>query len=194
MTPRPGERVAIRTERLLLRPFGPNDVEDRFAYARDPGFGRFLGGVPPPDIETAERSVARRILTPWGTEAFFAVVLDTTVIGGIGLHVTEPDEIAVLDYGIASAHWGKGLVPEAAQAVIDWGFPHYGLAKIYAVADLRNRQSWRVMEKLGMTREGVLRRAHKARGGERVDDVYYGILREEWERRDRRSRSVVEAY
>ena len=189
VTPQLGERVAIRTERLQLRPFGPDDVEDRFAYSRDPGFARFLGRVPPTEIQDAERAVARRILTPWGTEAFFAVVLDTTVIGGIGLHVKESDEIGVIDYGITSAHWGKGLVPEAAQAVIDWGFPHYGLAKIYAVADLRNRQSWRVMEKLGMTREGVLRSNHKARGGERVDDVYYGLLREEWERGNHRSSS-----
>ena len=76
------------------------------------------------------------------------------------------------------------MVPEAAQAVIDWGFPHYGVAKIYAVADLRNTQSHRVMEKVGMTREGVLRSHSKARTGERASDVYCGILREEWERRN----------
>ena len=47
-------------------------------------------------------------------------------------------------------------MPEAAGAVIDWGFGERALAKISARADLRNRRSWRVMEKLGMTREGVL--------------------------------------
>ena len=192
--PRPDKRVSIRTERLLLRPFGPDDAEDRLTYARDPGWGRFLGSVPPADIRDAEQFIAKRILASWSTEAFFAVVLDETVIGGIGLHPKEGDEIASLDYGIASAHWGKGLVPEAAQAVIDWGFPHYDLAKIFAGADLRNKQSHRVMAQLGMTREGVLRSHHKARGGERVTDIYYRILREEWERRSHRSQSVVEAY
>jgi len=71
-------------------------------------------------------------------------------------------------------------MPEAAKAVIQWGFGERGLAKIWAKADPRNRRSWRVMEKLGMTREGLLRGHLKVRG-ERVDDVYYGILREEWE-------------
>ena len=48
-------------------------------------------------------------------------------------------------------------MPEAGRAVMDWGFERYGLHKVWAQADLRNRRSWRVMEKLGMTREGVLR-------------------------------------
>ena len=55
------------------------------------------------------------------------------------------------------------------------------LHKVFARSDVRNRQSWRVMEKLGMTREGVLRGHRKARD-EYVDDIYYGVLREEWDR------------
>ena len=184
--PKPDERVTLRTERLLLRPFGPDDVQDRIAYASDPGWGRFLNSVPLPDIRHAEEFIAHRLLASWSTEAFFAIEFDTTVIGGIGLHVRDENEIGTIDYGITSAHWGKGLVPEAAKAVSDWGFPLYGLAKIYAVADLRNEQSLRGMEKVGMTREAVLRSHHKARAGERVTDVYYGILREEWEGRKAR--------
>ena len=44
---------------------------------------------------------------------------------------------------------------EAARAVVVWGFSQRGLSRITSHADLRNRRSWRVMEKLGMTREGV---------------------------------------
>jgi ribosomal-protein-alanine N-acetyltransferase len=69
---------------------------------------------------------------------------------------------------------------EAAHAVVDWGFKNLGLAKIFAMADLPNQGSWRVMEKLGMTREGVLRRESIV-NGQPVDDLYYGLLREEWE-------------
>ena len=74
---------------------------------------------------------------------------------------------------------GKGLTPEAARAVIGWGFERYDLNKVGAYAALKNRQSWRVMEKLGMTREAVLR-SHAKLWDEYVDDVYYGVLREEW--------------
>ena len=86
-----------------------------------------------------------------------------------------------MGYVLGRPQWGRGLMPEAARAVMDWGFERYGLHKIRAQADLRNRRSWRVMEKLGMTREGVLRGNGKLRD-EHVDEVYYGILRDEWER------------
>ena len=73
--------------------------------------------------------------------------------------------------------WGQGLVPEAARAVVEWGFKERALAKVFARADARNTNSQRVMEKLGMTREGLLRSHVKGRG-ERID-VYYGVLRDE---------------
>ena len=85
-----------------------------------------------------------------------------------------------LGYELAREHWGKGLMVEAAQAVIDWGFADRHLAKISGQADARNKRSIRVMEKLHMTREGVLRSNGSGRDG-RVDDDYYGLLREEWE-------------
>jgi ribosomal-protein-alanine N-acetyltransferase len=55
-----------------------------------------------------------------------------------------------------------------------------GLTRVFAFADPRNAGSLRVMEKLGMSREGLLRR-HDAIRGELVDNVYYGVLREEWD-------------
>ena len=176
------EGVELKTERLLLRPFRLEDVNDVFEYARDPEWAKYLlQRIPQPYTrEDAEEFLAGAVLTSWETNPLFAIVLDSKVIGGINLRIGETDEIASLGYSIAQPHWGKGLVPEAAQAVIDWGFKQYGLTKIYATADLRNKRSHRVMEKLGMAREGVLRSHRKGRE-ERVDEVYYGLLREEWE-------------
>ena len=177
----PDQRVELKTDRLLLRPFKLEDVDDVYAYAKDPEWDRYLGlPLPQPYARRdAEEYVAGRVLADWSTEPTFAIVLDSTVIGGIGLRIIETHQRAELGYALARVHWGKGLMPEAVQAVIDWAFREYGSAKIYATADLRNGRSTRVMEKLGMTREGVLRSHGKARG-ERVDEVYYGIIREEW--------------
>jgi len=90
--------------------------------------------------------------------------------------------MAALGYALARPVWGLGIVPEAGRAVIDWGFERYSLHRIYSRADLRNRQSWRVMEKLGMSYEGTLRHAPGRKGSDsREAGVIYAVLREEWE-------------
>ena len=175
------EQVELTTERLLLRPFEVGDVADVLAYASDPEVARFLDLPQPYTSDDAEEYVARRILDDWANEATFAIVWQRRVVGSIGLHVNVPDEVAELGYLLAREMWGRGIVPEAGRAVIDWGFERYALHKVYARSDLRNRQSWRVMEKVGMTREGVVRGYRKVRG-EHVDDAFFGVLREEWKR------------
>ena len=84
-----------------------------------------------------------------------------------------------MGYSIARPLWGQGLTTEAATAVIAHGFDKLGLARIQAAADIRNEGSWRVMEKVGMKREGVMRSNRLVRDT-RVDDVFYAILRDEW--------------
>ena len=180
------ERVELTTERLLLRPLAIGDVDDLLAYASDTEVGRYLELPQPYTRDDAEEYVARRVLDDWSSEAIFAMVWEQHVVGTIGLHVRARDEIAELGYLLARSVWGRGIVPEAARAVIDWGFERYALHKIFARSDVRNRQSWRVMEKLGMTREGVLR-GHRKLRDEHVDDACYGVLREEWERSRRDS-------
>ena len=180
------ERVELRTERLLLRPFEVGDVDDVLAYASDPELRRFIDLPQPYTRADAEEFLARRILDDWSNEAIFAIVWERHVVGSIGLHINVRHEIAEMGYALARQAWGRGIVPEAAPAVIDWGFERYALHKVFARSDVRNRQSWRVMEKVGMTHEGVLRGHHKARD-EHVDFIYYGVLREEWDRTRKRS-------
>jgi RimJ/RimL family protein N-acetyltransferase len=175
------EPVELRTERLLLRPFRLDDVDDVFEYASNRPWARFLPLMPQPYTRRdAEEFVARQVLRSWDTNPGWAIVTEGNVIGSIALRVDKSHEIGELAYTIGRDYWGKGLMPEAARAVMVWGFTERGLAKVYAWADARNKRSLRVMEKLGMTREGVLRSHRKARD-ERVDAAYYGILREEWE-------------
>ena len=178
----PAKGVELRTERLLLRPFRLDDVDDVFEYARDPEWARYLGGhIPQPYTRRdAEEFVARSVLASWDTNPDFAVELDGRVGGGVALDVKQTDAIAELGYAIAKPHWGKGLMPEAVRAAVDWGFESLGLAKVYALIDLRHTRSQRVMEKLGMTREGVLR-SHASVRGARIDVAAYGLVSEDWE-------------
>ena len=173
------EPVELRTERLLLRPFKLDDVEDVFTCASDPEWARYIPVPQPYARQHAEEFVAQRVLASWDTNPVWALVLAGRVVGGIGLRINLQHETAELGYSVAKEHWGQGLVPEAARAVVEWGFKERGLAKVFARADARNRNSQRVMEKLGMTREGLLRSHVKGRD-ERIDDVCYGALRDEW--------------
>ena len=174
------ERDELRTERLLLRPFEFGDVDDVASYASDPEVGRYLPLPQPYTRDDPVEFIAREVLAEWSTRPTFAIVFEGHAVGSVSMRVSAPDDIAEMGYLLGRPQWGRGLMPEAARAVMDWGFERYGLHKVWAQADLRNRRSWRVMEKLGMSREGVLRGNGKLRD-EHVDEVYYGILRDEWE-------------
>ena len=173
------EPFRLQTERLLLRSFELSDVDDVFEYSSDPEFHRYFNRPLPYTYSCAAQYVARQVLLDWSVRPHFAIVIDNKVIGGTGLRVNGQDQVGELGYAIARTHWGQGIATEASSAVMDWGFRTLGLHKVFARADLRNVGSWRVMEKLGMTREGVLR-SHVRLRDEYSDDVYYGILRDEW--------------
>lgn len=173
------EPVELRTVRLLLRPFELEDVDDTWAYASDPAVARFRPLPDPYTRNDAAEFVDRQMRTDWSTDPEFAIVHGLRVIGGISLHVQPEHETAELGYLLGRRWWGRGLATEAARAVVDWGFRRFGLHKVYARAHVDNRRSWRVMEKLGMTREGILRGHWKMRE-EHVDLVYYAVFRDEW--------------
>ncbi len=174
--------TTLRTDRLVLRPYRLSDVVEVYGYAQDPEWGRYLPIPKPYELRHAEEFVARSVLTEWNTRPVFAVCSGGSVIGGINVRVDARSSTAEMGYGIAREHWGKGLAREAARAVIEWAFSEFALAKISARADLSNTQSWRVMEKLGMRREGILRSElpNPSVPDSRVDMVVYAILREEW--------------
>lgn len=171
--------VELRTARLLLRPFELTDVDHVCAYASDPGVARFRPLPDPYTREDALEFVKRQIRTDWSTNAEFAIVCGPRVIGGISLHVNPEHETGELGYLLGRRWWGQGLATEAARAVVDWSFRRFRLHKVYARAHVDNKRSWRVMERLGMTREGVLRGHWKMRD-EHVDLVYYAVFRDEW--------------
>ncbi|HSM05450.1 MAG TPA: GNAT family N-acetyltransferase [Longimicrobiales bacterium] len=171
----------IRTNRLRLRPYELGDVDDVFAYARDPEWSRYLRMLPRPyELDDAERFVARQILVDRTVHPVWAIVLDDAVVGGINLRFRFEHGLAEMGYALARAHWNRGLCSEAARAVVDAAFAaHHDLNRIQARADARNGASQRVMEKIGMTREGVLRMS-RIEGGEVMDEAWFAILRPEW--------------
>ena len=168
----------LRTERLLLRPFRLDDVDDVFGYASDLEWSRYIEVPSPYARRDAEEFVARAILTSTEENLRWAIDDGGRASGFLNLTISAPGS-AEVGYGIARTLWGQGLVTEAVAAVIEYGFQTLGLDRMYAYAAINNEASWRVMEKLSMQREGALRHHRKLRG-EYLDDVLYAILRDEW--------------
>jgi [ribosomal protein S5]-alanine N-acetyltransferase len=174
----------ISTARLTLRRWQLSDAEDVLAYAQDPEWSRYLHVLPTPyERRHAEEFVARQVLLNPVLNPSWAVVLDGAVVGGINLRLRPEHRLGDLGYSIARSHWNRGCTTEAAGAVVDTAFATYpDLNRIRAFADARNTASQRVMEKLGMTKEGTLRQ-NRVERGTFVDETWFGLLRHEWQER-----------
>jgi ribosomal-protein-alanine N-acetyltransferase len=181
-------RIRLTTEKLLLRPFSLDDVDDVLAYTNDPEWARYQVNILPVPYtrKDAEALVAMfSDHSKWdaiGMLQMFAITLEGKVIGEIVLNQRNEDlknERIELTYSLSRQHWGKGLMTEAARAVMNWAFQTYSFNRMFAYCDPRNIGSRRVLEKLGMKREGQLR-SHLKWNNEFRDQLYYGILRAEW--------------
>lgn len=181
----------IETARLRLRPWELADVDDVFSYARDEEWARYLRLLPAPyQRRHAEEFVARQVLLDRAEHPSWAIVLEGSVVGGINLRLNRAHHLGEIGYSMARAHWNRGYMTEAVGAVISTAFStDADLNRIRAMADVRNEASQRVMEKVGMTKEGVLRQ-NRVERGEAMDEAWYGILRAEWEGRERHAADV----
>ena len=149
----------IETARLRLRPLTLDDAEAYYtAILSDPDVMRYLPGGTTLPRDRAEFTIQRQI-DNWARDGIglWAVVRagDGRLIGHCGLmHLPDSTEIEVA-YALTQDVWGQGFAPEAARAALRFGFEERGFARIVAVAVPANVASQRVMEKIGMTNEGL---------------------------------------
>ncbi|MFV0516717.1 MAG: GNAT family N-acetyltransferase [Aminipila sp.] len=172
----------LETERLLLRPFEMSDAEDVYAYAKNPNVGPTAGWKPHESLEESVDIIENLFLA----NDMWAIVFKETghVIGTIGL---EPDKrrpdipSKELGYSLSEEFWGKGIMTEAAQAVIRYGFEDLGLEVLAICTSPTNNRSARVIEKCGFTYEGIQRRCYKIFDGSLRDSRCYSLLKDEWQ-------------
>lgn len=174
----------IETKRLILRPFTVEDANSFFQnVTSDSEVNRFLTW---PLHEAVEDT--KKLLAGWGERyenperyCWAIVLMDSEeVIGTIAAPTVKNRVEAVeVTYCIGSKWWGQGIVPEALQSVMKFLFEEVQANRIEAGFDSNNPNSGRVMEKVGMQKEGILRQAGRNNQG-LFDLVFYGILREDW--------------
>ncbi|HET7040124.1 MAG TPA: GNAT family N-acetyltransferase [Gemmatimonadales bacterium] len=180
----PEVQPRISTERLVLRPFRLDDAPAVVRLAGDPRVADTTLNIPHPYPDgAAEQWVSGRAEEyAQGTAVTYAVSDRRTgeLVGAIGLHLYPRFARAEMGYWIGVPYWNRGYGTEAARAMLRFGFETLGLHRIYAAHFARNPASGRVMEKVGMRREGVWRQHIRREGGPLEDAVVYGILRSEW--------------
>ncbi len=176
--------TSLVTDRLLLREFVEKDWRAVLAYQSDARYLKYY----PRTRRTAEqvRDFVRGFIEWQGerprTKYQLAIVLRTEgqLIGTCGIRMETADfRRANIGYEIAPTYWGKGYATEAARAIVAFGFGELRLHRIWARCVAENAASYRVLEKVGMRREGRLREEEWMKG-RWWDTLVYGILDHEW--------------
>jgi len=151
--------VILETERLIIRSVVREDAVHLQRLFSDPAVLRYLPPSPPATLETAKRSVERRMTVERerGYGAWMVELKSSSeFIGDVGLLLVEGTgpEIELAYHYLPSA-WGKGYGTEAARAVLRHGFETCALEEIIAICIPENIGSWRIMEKAGMQYVGT---------------------------------------
>jgi RimJ/RimL family protein N-acetyltransferase len=174
------------TDRLTLRPAGEGDAEATWRYRRLPSVGQWLTELPT-DLETYRTSFT----DPQRLSATVMVECDGHAIGDLMLRVEDAwaqAEVsgdgraaqAELGWVLDPAHSGHGLATEAVRALLTYCFADRGVRRVAANCFLGNERSWRLMERLGMRREGHAVAESRHRSGQWLDTVSYAMLAAEW--------------
>jgi RimJ/RimL family protein N-acetyltransferase len=171
--PEPSE---LRTERLVLRPFRPEDVEAIARYATDEDYRRYLSPTHP----GPEDFVAHNVDVDWSVERSWVITLDGEIVGSVFVGINSEDDAAELACVVAPKFWRRQIGLEACRAAVEHSFVELELSKVVARADGRHDASIRLMTKLGMRSHGVARSLGDRRADESVDEVIYEINRGEW--------------
>jgi RimJ/RimL family protein N-acetyltransferase len=152
--------VELTTDRLVLREYALDDLEDVQAYAGDPEVSRFMEWGP---NELDDTRAFLEVVTSSAREqprsAYeLAVTLDGRVVGGVGLRVkSEQHRRGDMGWVLRRDAWGNGYATEAARALLRFGVEQLDLHRVEATCAPDNVASARVMERLGMQYEGRMR-------------------------------------
>ena len=176
--------MILTTERLTLREFRQDDWPAVLAYQRKPLYLRYYAWTDrsPEDVRRFVQMFLDQQQEKPRLKFQLAVVLQASgrLIGNCGMRMAAAGaHEADIGYELDPAHWGQGYATEAARAVVEWGFAHRGLHRIFSWCIAENLGSARVLEKLGMRQEGLLRQNEYFKG-RWWDTRLYAILEDEW--------------
>ena len=170
---------ALRTERLILRPFRGKDLPPYAALNAHPQVAEMLGG---PLSREESDDIALWANQLWGPAPFGLVAIERAADGAFlgmgGLHhLRDRPADTEIGWRLDPAYWGQGYATEAGRAWLDHGFGPLGLERIISVTDEANVRSQAVMRRLGLS---FLEKDRIQDNGTWFDAIVHAITREEW--------------
>lgn len=174
----------LETDRLIIRKFSPVDWKDLYEYLSQETVVKYE----PYDVYNKEES-RQEAVNRSKNDAFLAVCLkeNNKLIGNVYFQQQEPKEFLTWEIGYVfnPAYYGQGYATEASKRVLKYGFEELNAHRVIAMCNPENTSSWRLMERLGMIREGHFRKPaffkRTNEGKPMWHDAYqYSILAEEF--------------
>ncbi|MGE8555105.1 MAG: GNAT family N-acetyltransferase [Chryseobacterium jejuense] len=169
----------IDTERLILSQLEENDIPFIVEFLQHRIFSDLTSNIPYPYTEDDAKFWLKMSKDAFENKTGFTFGIrnkEEQLIGAIGLHDRDDDK-AELGYWIGIPYWNKGYVTEAAKAIVNFGFEELELNKIYATHLIHNPASGKIMEKIGMEKEALLKQ-HVKHDNEYFDLVMYSIFKD----------------
>jgi len=175
----------LDTERLRLRSFQDSDLDAFVAYRSDPDIARYQGWDAPYPVAQAREFIAKLTsLQPATPGEWYQIAIELKsngrFIGDCAFCVLADDiHQAEIAFTLARAYHGQGYAMEAVTGLLDYLFGDLGLHRVRAICDAENRASAKLLERIGMRREGefVENIWFKGRWG---SEYWYAVLDREW--------------
>lgn len=168
----------------MLRPITEADASEIYEYSHNPNVGIHAGWKAHESIEETKEIMNQLFI---GQDHIFGIVLkeNNKLIGTVGLlkdpHRSNP-RVMMLGYAMSEEQWGKGLMTEAARAIVDYSFREVPIDLLTCTCYPTNHRSYRVIEKCGFRHEGCLRQCEMRFDGAIMDMECFSISREEYEK------------
>ncbi len=176
----------IRTKRLVLRQPSMKEVGWYYEYFSRPEIVWGGGGAGPKNMRAARDEFKEYLVDLYRKREGFRWIItlkgDDRPIGTLGYYKWNRSRSyqAEMGYDLAKEHWGKGIMTEAMEAVVNFGFRRMKLNRIEVYIMPRNKRSIRMIKRLGFKREGLLRQRYFDEFGNFTDDILFSMLRDDW--------------
>jgi RimJ/RimL family protein N-acetyltransferase len=172
----------ITTDHLLLRQFTYLDADDIIEFVSHPSVARITTEIKPSAAKVKKYIDTQNSLQPFELNKCFDLGIElkekSKIIGLVSM-IRRDHKQGQVGWALNIEYRGNGYATEAARALVAYGFAKLALHRIWADTSNINVPSWKVMERLGMRREGRYCES-EFRDGQWIDTLVYAILTDEW--------------